>query len=259
MEAAFFDLDKTVIAKTSIIAYAPTLRKNGYLSIPMAVRTAWGHLLFKFFGADEKSLDKARKTALRLATGMNQKAMKRLVRDNLTEVIEPIVYDDAIDLIEDHKLKGHLVVLISASPTEIVEPLAEHLGIDDFIATTPVVDSEGRYTGEVEFYAAGSHKAEAITDLASKKNISLKNSWAYSDSSTDIPMLELVGNPVAVNPDRELRKQAEEKNWPVLEFVRPIALGDRVPLNRKWIAVTVLTFLLVTGIVKTFKRFRSNN
>ena len=101
MEAAFFDLDKTVIAKTSIIAYAPTLRKNGYLSIPMAVRTAWGHLLFKFFGADEKSLDKARKTALRLATGMNQKAMKRLVRDNLTEVIEPIVYDDAIDLIPE--------------------------------------------------------------------------------------------------------------------------------------------------------------
>ena len=91
MEAAFFDLDKTVIAKTSIIAYAPTLRKSGYLSVPMAVRTAWGHLLFKFFGADEKSLDKARKTALRLATGVNQKAMKRLVRDNLTEVIEPIV------------------------------------------------------------------------------------------------------------------------------------------------------------------------
>ena len=121
------------------------------------------------------------------------------------------------------------------------------------------MDSEGRYTGEVEFYAAGSHKAEAITDLSSRKNISLENSWAYSDSSTDMPMLELVGNPVAVNPDRELRKQAEEKNWPILEFVRPVALGDRVPLNRKWIAITVLTFLLVTGIIKTFKRFRSNN
>ena len=72
-------------------------------------------------------------------------------------------------------------------------------------------------------------------------------------------MLELVGNPVAVNPDRELRKQAEERNWPVLEFVRPIALGDRVPLNRKWIAVTVLTILLGTGLVKTIKRLRSTN
>ena len=78
--------------------------------------------------------------------------------------------------------------------------MAEHLNIDDFIATTPVVDSEGRYTGEVEFYAAGSNKAEAIIDLAEEKDISLENSWAYSDSSTDIPMLELVGNPVAVNP-----------------------------------------------------------
>ncbi len=259
MEAAFFDLDKTVIAKTSLIAYAPTLRKTGYLSFPMALRTAWGHLLFKFFGADEESLEKARKTALRLATGMNQQAMKRLVRDNLTEVIEPIVYDDALDLIEEHRQEGRLLVLVSASPTEIVEPLAEHLDIDDFIATTPVVDSEGRYTGEVEFYAEGSHKAEAITDLALRKDISLENSWAYSDSSTDIPMLELVGNPVAVNPDRELKKQAEEKNWPILEFVRPIALGDRVPLNRKWIAVTILTFLLGAGIVKTFRRFRSVN
>ena len=259
MEAAFFDLDKTVIAKTSLIAYAPTLRKTGYLSIPMALRTAWGHLLFKFFGADEESLEKARKTALRLATGLNQQAMRRLVRDNLTEVIEPIVYDDAIDLIEEHKQKGHLLVLISASPTEIVEPLAEHLNIDDFIATTPVVDSEGRYTGEVEFYAAGSNKAEAIIDLAEEKDISLENSWAYSDSSTDIPMLELVGNPVAVNPDRELKKEAEERNWPILEFVRPIALGERIPLNRRWIAGTILTFLLGAGIVKTFKWFRSIN
>ena len=80
MEAAFFDLDKTVIAKTSIIAYAPTLRKNGYLSIPMAIRTAWGHLLFKFFGADEESLDKARKTALRSnwhESESNEKTCKR--------------------------------------------------------------------------------------------------------------------------------------------------------------------------------------
>ena len=259
MEADIFDLDKTVIAKTSLIAYAPTLRKTGYFSIPMALRTAWGHLLFKFFGADEESLEKARKTALRLATGLNQQAMRRLVRDNLTEVIEPIVYDDAIDLIEEHKQKGHLLVLISASPTEIVEPLAEHLNIDDFIATTPVVDSEGRYTGEVEFYAAGSNKAEAIIDLAEEKDISLENSWAYSDSSTDIPMLELVGNPVDLNPDRELKKEAEERNWPILEFVRPIALGERIPLNRRWIAVTILTFLLGAGIVKTFKRFRSIN
>ena len=72
-------------------------------------------------------------------------------------------------------------------------------------------------------------------------------------------MLELVGNPVAVNPDRELKKEAEERNWPILEFVRPIALGERIPLNRRWIAVTILTFLLGAGIVKTFKRFRSIN
>ena len=256
VEAAFFDLDKTVIAKTSLIAYAPTLRKAGYLSIPMAIRTAWGHLLFKFFGADEKTLEKARKTALRLSAGLNQQAMQRLVRDNLTEVIEPIVYDDALDLLEEHRLKGHLLVLVSASPIEIVKPLAEHLGITDFIATTPVIDSEGRYTGDVEFYAAGTHKADAIIQLASEKNIDLEKSWAYSDSATDIPMLELVGNPVAVNPDRELKKHAEDENWPSMEFGRPVALGDRIPINRNWIAATVLTGLLFTFLIKMFKRFQ---
>ena len=256
MEAAFFDLDKTVITKASIAAYVPTLRRAGYLTAGMGLRAAWGHLIFRFFGADEEALDKARRTALRLASGLNQTALRRLARDNLTDVIEPIVYDDALELFERHREEGRLLVLVSASPIEIVEPLADHLAVDEFIATTPVIDAEGRYTGEVEFYAYGQGKAEAIHRLATELGLDLNGSWAYSDSATDLPMLESVGHPVAVNPDRELRQIATEEVWTVLEFNRHVALGDRVPINRDWVAAAVLTTAVGAGIVALVRHLR---
>ena len=256
MEAAFFDLDKTVITKASIAAYVPTLRRAGYLTAGMALRAVWGHLLFRFFGADEETLDRARRTALRLATGLDQTALRRLARDNLTDVFEPIVYDEALDLFEQHREAGRLLVLVSASPIEIVEPLAEHLAVDEFIATTPVVNAEGRYTGDVEFYAYGAGKAEAIRRLADELAIDLDRSWAYSDSATDLPMLQSVGHPVAVNPDRELRQKATGAGWTVLEFDRQVALGDRVPINRKWMTAAALTAMVSLGVIALTRRLR---
>ena len=166
MEAAFFDLDKTVIARASMAAYGPALRRAGYLNAPMLLRAAWGQLLFRFFGADEATMDRARRTALRLAAGWEQESLQRFAREHLAEVIEPIVYDEALDLFAHHRAEGRLLVLVSASPVEIVAPLADHLGVDEFVATTPMIDSEGRYTGEVEFYAQGPEKAEAILGAA---------------------------------------------------------------------------------------------
>src|SRR4029077_12699879 len=110
------------------------------------------------------------------------------------------------------------------------EPLGELLGVDDVIATRARLDDEGRYTGELEFYAYGPHKAEAIREMAVKEGIDLASSYAYSDSITDLPMLELVGNPVAVNPDRELARVAREREWDVRYFQRPVRLRDRVPV-----------------------------
>ena len=128
VEAAFFDLDKTVIARASMAAYGPALRRAGYLSAPMVLRAAWGQLLFRFFGADEATMDRARRTALRLAAGWEQEGLRRFARDHLAEVIEPIVYDEALDLFAHHRAEGRLLVLVSASPVEIVAPLADHLG-----------------------------------------------------------------------------------------------------------------------------------
>jgi phosphoserine phosphatase len=120
------------------------------------------------------------------------------------------------------------VYLVSASPEEIVEPLAEHLGVDGCIASRTVVDEEGRYAGEMEFYSYGPFKAEAIRALAEREGIDLDESSAYSDSYTDLPMLETVGHPVAVNPDRVLAKVAREREWEVMQFTKPVRLRDRM-------------------------------
>ena len=256
VEAAFFDLDKTVIARASMAAYGPALHRAGYLSAPMALRAAWGQVLFRFFGADEGSMARARQTALRLAAGWDQEALQRFARDHLAEVIEPIVYDEALDLFAHHRAEGRLLILVSASPVEIVAPLAEHLGVDEFIATTPETDADGKYTGEVDFYAQGPDKAHAIERLAADRGIDLAGSWAYSDSVTDVPMLDVVGHPVAVNPDRDLRRTAEIRGWLIREFENPVPLGDRVPIDRNWIAATTLSALIVVAIVALARRIR---
>ena len=121
-----------------------------------------------------------------------------------------------------------LPVVISSSPVEIVEPLAGMLDVDRWIASKPrVVD--GRYTGELEFYAYGPAKASAMEELAAEVDIDLSRSFAYSDSPTDLPMLESVGNPVVVNPDKALRRMAEEKGWRVESFRNPVTLRSRLP------------------------------
>jgi phosphoserine phosphatase len=120
------------------------------------------------------------------------------------------------------------VYLVSSSPEEIVLPLARYLRVDQAIATRAEIDRHGRYTGDVEFYAYGPTKADAIRAEAKERGIDLSASYAYSDSATDLPMLEAVGHPVAVNPDRELRRVARARDWERLTFERPVPLRNRV-------------------------------
>ena len=108
--------------------------------------------------------------------------------------------------------------MISASPDEIVRPLCRYLGIEDVIATRSEVDEDGVYTGQLELYAYGPAKAQAMIEMADHENIDLSESYAYSDSITDLPMLEAVGNPIVVNPDSELAAIAEERGWEVRHF-----------------------------------------
>jgi HAD superfamily hydrolase (TIGR01490 family) len=228
-EAAFFDLDKTVIARASMIAFGRPFRRAGLLSRWVLVRALWGQLVYLWIGADEKKLTKTRDAALKLTRGWDQQKVRSIVRDTIDEVIEPIVFEEALELIRSHRADGRIVAIVSAAPEEVVQPLAEHLGADLAIGTRAKVDANGRYSGELERYAYGPQKAEAVRDLAREMDIDLASSYAYSDSITDLPMLEAVGHPVAVNPDRPLLRVARERDWEVVRFVKPVRLRDRVP------------------------------
>jgi HAD superfamily hydrolase (TIGR01490 family) len=231
MEAAFFDLDKTVIARAALVAFSRPLHRAGYLSRWLVLRALYGHFVFQYFGADDERMAKMRESALRVTRGWHQATIQQLVEETLDEIVDPIVYAEALELIRAHQAAGRRVYLISASPEEIVAPLGRHLGIDATIATTCRLDDDGRYTGEVDLYAYGPFKAEAIRDEAERHGIDLDRSYAYSDSATDLPMMRLVGHPVAVNPDRELLKAAQAEGWEVKVFDRPISMRSRRPAS----------------------------
>ena len=228
MEAAFFDLDKTVIAKASMVAFGPPLYRAGMISRWLVARALWSQFVFQRVGADEEQMRKFRESALRITRGWDQARISAIVRDTLTEVIDPIVYDEALELIREHQAAGRRVYIISASPEEIVTPLALYLGVDEAIASRARLDDDGRYTGEVEFFSYGPFKADAIIEAARLHDIDLAASYAYSDSATDLPMLEIVGHPVVVNPDRELARVARERDWEVRLFRNGVPLRERV-------------------------------
>ena len=230
VEAAFFDLDKTVIARASMVAFGRSFRQAGMINRRVMAKAAWNGLVFHTLGADEERMRRFRESALRITRGWDHEAVGALVRDTLTDVIDPIVYDEALELIREHRAAGRLVFIVSASPEEIVVPLATYLGADGAIASRARIDIEGNYTGEVDVYAYGPYKAEAIAEVAAARGIDLAESWAYSDSATDEPMLRAVGHPVAVNPDRELARVAASEGWPVLSFTTRVPLRERVTL-----------------------------
>ena len=230
VEAAFFDLDKTVIAKASMVAFGRSFYREGLISRRLLVRALYGQLVYMHLGADEEKLARMRDSVLALTKGWSRARVQAIVEETLEAVVEPIVYDEALELIRAHHDAGRAVYLVSASPEEIVAPLARYLAVDGFLATRSTVDEDGRYTGATELYCYGPQKAVAMRELASSRRIDLSASYAYSDSATDIPMLECVGHATAVNPDRELARAAREHGWEIRTFTRRVRLRDRMPM-----------------------------
>jgi HAD superfamily hydrolase (TIGR01490 family) len=229
MEAAFFDLDKTVIAKASMVAFSKPLYREGLISRWLLLRALYGQLVYLYLGADEARLARMKDAVLALTKGWEQAHVIEIVEAALTDVVEPIVYDEALELIREHHDAGRKVFIVSASPEEIVAPLARYLGVDAYLGTRTELDDEGRYNGVMAFYCYGPAKAEAMRAVAEEEGIDLSASYAYSDSATDIPMLEAVGHAVAVNPDRELARAATEHGWEIRTFSIEVRLRDRVP------------------------------
>lgn len=174
-------------------------------------------------------MERMREYLSSLCKGWNVQQVKEIVAETLHDLIDPIIYDEAATLIEEHHTAGRDVVIVSTSGAEVVEPIGELLGADRVVATRMVVGADGCFTGEVEYYAYGPTKVEAIRALAASEGYDLTRCYAYSDSATDVPMLESVGHPHAVNPDRALRREAVLREWPILVFDRPVRLKQRLP------------------------------
>jgi HAD superfamily hydrolase (TIGR01490 family) len=226
--AAFFDLDKTIIAKSSTLAFSKPFFDQGLLNRRAVLKSSYAQFIFLLSGADHDQMDRMRTHMTNMCTGWDVEQVKSIVNETLHDIMTPLVFAEAADLIAGHKLCGRDVVVVSASGEEIVGPIARALGATHAMATRMVVE-DGRYTGEVAFYCYGEGKVQAIRELAAREGYPLEHCYAYSDSITDLPMLEAVGHPSVVNPDRGLRKEAVERGWPVLTFSRPVSLRDRIP------------------------------
>ncbi len=225
--AAFFDLDKTVIAKSSTLAFSKPFFDQGLINRRAVLKSSYAQFLFLMSGADHDQMDRMRNYITNMCAGWDVEQVKSIVNETLHEIVDPLVFAEAANLIADHKLCGRDVVVVSASGEEIVAPIAKALGATHAMATRMVVE-DGKYTGEVAYYCYGEGKVQAIHELAVREGYALEHCYAYSDSITDLPMLEAVGHPTVVNPDRGLRKEATSRGWPVLTFSRPVPLRDRI-------------------------------
>lgn len=228
--AAFFDLDKTVIAKSSVLAFGRPFYQGGLLNRRAVLKSSYAQFVFHVSGADEDQMTRMRDYLTAMCTGWDVAQVREIVAETLYDLIDPLIYDEAAGLIEDHHAAGRDVVIVSSSGEEVVTAIGELLGVERVLATR-MVEVDGRYTGEIEFYAYGPNKAEAMRELADREGYDLSASYAYSDSSTDLPMLEAVGHPSAVNPDKALRRAAIDNGWPVLSFARPVSLRSRISLR----------------------------
>jgi HAD superfamily hydrolase (TIGR01490 family) len=226
--AAFFDLDKTVIAKSSTLAFGKPFYRGGLVNRRAVLKSSFAQFVYLLQGADEDSMDKMRDYLKALCSGWSVQQVHDIVAETLHELIDPLVYAEALELFEEHRAAGREVVLVSSSGEEIVGPIGEMLGVDRVIATRMVVE-DGHYTGDIAFYAYGEGKERAVKELAARRGWDLGECYAYSDSATDVPMLAAVGHPVAVNPDKPLRRTATERNWPVRVFTKPVRASRRVP------------------------------
>jgi len=224
--AAFFDLDKTIIAGSSVLAFSRPFRRQGLISRRAALRSGYTQLLLLLSGADADTMDLLRRRITALCTGWEVAQIRAIVAETLLEIVEPLVYAEATELIAEHRANGDEVVVLSASGLEVAEPIAALVGADRCQATRMRVEN-GRYSGEIEYYCYGEVKAQAARDIAAAGGYRLEDCRAYSDSITDLPLLEAVGHPTVVNPDRALRRVAAERGWPVLTFVAPVALRSR--------------------------------
>ena len=217
--AAFFDLDRTLISGSSAFYFGVAAWRNELIPIGDLLSDGVKAVSFKLFGATDESSEAVRDRILHAVEGAEQAELIALNEEIVPRILER-VRPESRGLIDMHHEAGRDTWIVSASPIEMVDPLARALGMTGGIGTaSEVVD--GRYTGRLDGpFVYGEGKAEAITLLAEERGYDLDRSFSYSDSASDLPMMEMVGHPVAVNPDKPLEAVAQQRGWPMVVFSR---------------------------------------
>jgi HAD superfamily hydrolase (TIGR01490 family) len=219
MEAAFFDLDKTLLPGSSLFPLAREMYRQRYFTIRDIGRLGLDQIRYRVIGSeDEAPMERARAASLEAVRGRKQEEVIEVGRAVAREELVPRLYPQAVELLQRHKRAGRLVYIASSSPEDYLRLLADELAIDGVIGTRAQI-VEGRYTGELEGpMVHGPEKAARVKEAAGELGIDLARSYAYSDSINDLPLLELVGNPVAMNPDYRLRSVARRRGWQILDY-----------------------------------------
>ena len=219
MGAAFFDLDRTLISRSSSLALARPFRTRGLIRRRDLAKATVAQLVFARFGAGHSRVGQTADSAMSILRGLPVTTMREIAAEAWEPVLKPLVYREALERADEHHERGEPVYIASAALQEVVEVISSKLGFEGAIASRAEV-RDGAYTGRLERRLYGDAKADALRELAGEQEIDLSGSTAYSDSYTDVPFLAAVGHPVAVNPDRALRRVAAERGWPVQRFTR---------------------------------------
>lgn len=231
--AAFFDLDRTLMSGSSGAQFGRAAFRSGMVSRRQMTRWGIEHLRFRLRGATDRDTDELVEQIRELLAGVPERALKRMVPDLLAGIL-PRIYPQMLAEVRAHQDAGRPTFIVSAAGHGVVELLANVLDMEGGIGSRYEVSPEGNYTGElVDGLNYGELKIGPMRRFADEHDLDLDASWAYSDSVSDLPMLELVGNPVAVNPDAELARIARERGWRTMHFEklgRRLAVGGVVAL-----------------------------
>lgn len=219
-QAAFFDLDKTLMAGSSGMEFARIARRRGLISRMQVLRWGRDHLRYRLKGATDEETAQVMQVAKETLANVRASEISRMWPEVLAGIL-PRVYPEMLAEVYRHQDAGRQTYIVSAAGSDMVTSLARVLGMDGGIGTRYIVNEEGVFTGELDGpFVYGPGKVPAMKRIAEENGIDLSESWAYSDSASDLPMLEAVGNAVAVNPDAHLLAAAKEGDWQVMRFDR---------------------------------------
>jgi HAD superfamily hydrolase (TIGR01490 family) len=247
--AAFFDLDKTLMAGSSGMVFARVANQRGFVPRRQLAKWGWDHLRYRLRGSSDEQTNAVLEVAKRVFAEIPERDVERMAPAVLAGIL-PRIYPQMLDEVHRHQDDGRATFIVSAAGNDLVKALAAVLGMEGGIGTRWAIGSDSKYTGEMEGpFVYGRGKVEAMQRFAERHQIDMEASYAYSDSASDLPMLRSVGNAVVVNPDADLLEIAREEGWRVMRFEK---------LGRK-LAIAGATVVAAAGGAGALASKRRNN